>query len=214
MERSTQKERILVVDDAPNTLEVLERNLSSEGYQVFTAPGVAEAITLLESTDIDLVITDLKMPKISGLDLVRHVRENYKDIEVMMITGYATVEGAVEAVKSGVEEYLSKPFTDEELFAAVRNALDKLQLKRAGRIQTDFGAKLSHDLLGESESMQEVFAAIRKAATTPATVLISGVATSSTGFISPFSDAAESSSHLTSAFSILAAYSHAVQLTI
>ncbi len=174
MEQSAQKERILVVDDAPNTLEVLERNLSSEGYRVFTAPGVAEAVSILESTDVDLVITDLKMPKISGLDLVRHVRENYKDIEVMMITGYATVEGAVEAVKSGAEEYLSKPFTDEELFSAVRNALEKLQLKRAGRVQPVLSVKVSHDMLGESESMGEVFDAIRKAAATPATVLISG----------------------------------------
>lgn len=174
LEQSAKKERILVVDDAPNTLEVLERNLSSERYRVFTAPGVAEAITILESTDVDLVITDLKMPKISGLDLVRHVRENYRDIEVMMITGYATIEGAVEAVKYGAEEYLSKPFTDEELLSAVRNVLDKLQLKRAARLQPVLGVKLSHDLLGESESMREVFDAIRKAASTPATVLISG----------------------------------------
>ncbi|MBM4082046.1 MAG: response regulator, partial [Planctomycetes bacterium] len=120
MKRSAERERILIVDDAPDTLEVLRRNLSSQSYQVFTAPGVAEAVKLLEGTVVDLVITDLKMPKGSGLDLVRHVRENRKDTEAMVITGYATVEGAVAAVKTGAEEYLSKPFTDEELFAAVR----------------------------------------------------------------------------------------------
>lgn len=174
MARAARKENILVVDDAPNTLEVLERNLSAEGYRVFTAPGVAEAISILESTRLDLVITDLKMPKVSGLDLVRHVRENYKDIEIMMITGYATVEGAVEAVKSGAEAYLSKPFTDEELLSAVRQTLDKLEVRRAGRSRPSVELKISHDLIGESETMQEVFDAIQKAASTPATVLISG----------------------------------------
>ena len=67
------KESVLVVDDAPETLEVLRRNLESEGYRVFTAPGVAEALAVLEATPVDLVITDYKMPKVGGLDLVRHV---------------------------------------------------------------------------------------------------------------------------------------------
>jgi len=110
---------ILVVDDVQNTVEVLQRNLTAEGHTVFTASGVAEAIKVAESTQIDLVITDLKMPKVSGIDLVRHVRENLKNTEVIMITGYPSIEGAVEAVKMGAEEYLPKPFTDEELFAAV-----------------------------------------------------------------------------------------------
>jgi DNA-binding NtrC family response regulator len=172
--KSAGKERILVVDDAPNTLEVIERNLAAEGYHVYTAPGVAEAIGILESTPVDLVITDLKMPKISGLDLIRHVRENFKEIEVMMITGYATIEGAVEAVKSGAEEYLSKPFTDEELLSAVEKACDKLRIRRACLNKPSLELKLSHDLIGESDAMCRVYDAIQKAATTPATVLISG----------------------------------------
>ena len=77
-----KKEHILVVDDAPQTLEVIQRNLTLQDYVVYTAPGVEEAIRILESTLIDLVITDLKMPKVSGLDLIRHVRENYKNTEV------------------------------------------------------------------------------------------------------------------------------------
>ena len=143
-------ERILVVDDSKDTLEVLQRNLTSEGYQVFTAPGVAEAITILEGTPVDLVITALKMPKVSGLDLVRHVRENYKDTEVMMITGYATIGGAVEAVKTGAEEYLPKPFTDEELIAAVARAIDKLRLRRIGQAEVSRIRPPSHGLVGES----------------------------------------------------------------
>jgi len=168
-----KKERILVVDDAVDTLEVLQRNLASQGYVVFTAQNVPEALRLLEDTQVDLVITDLKMPGASGLDLVRYVRENLADTEVMMITGYATVEGAVQAVKQGAEEYLSKPFTDEELFLAVRNALDKLRMRRAAQVSSE-DIPPPHGIIGSSKVVREVFGAIHKAASTPATVLITG----------------------------------------
>jgi DNA-binding NtrC family response regulator len=174
MAPSTEKRRILVVDDAPNTLEVLQRNLTLKGYQVFTAPGVVEAIKILEATPVDLVITDLKMPRVSGLDLIRHVQENFKDTEVMMITGYATVEGAVKALKIGAEEYLPKPFTDEELLSGVQRALDKLHVRRAGQAQLPQMSPNAYGLLGESAEMRKVFEAIAKVAPIPATVLITG----------------------------------------
>jgi len=174
MAPSIEKEHILVVDDAPNTLEVLRRNLESQGYKVFTAPGVVEAIKILDATPVDLVITDLKMPRVSGLDLVRHVRENFKDTEVMMITGYATVEGAVRAVKTGAEEYLPKPFTDEELFSAVRRSLDKLHAHRAGLSKVRQVPRDTYGILGESAEMQKVLEAIAKVSLTSATVLITG----------------------------------------
>jgi len=174
MTDSIKKERILVVDDTPNTLEVLQRNLTSQGYQAFIASNAAEAIKILESTPIDLVITDFKMPGVSGLDLVRHVRENFKETEVMMITGYPTIEGAVKAVKTGAEEYLTKPFTDEELFSAVRRALDKLHVRRAKEVRSYPTHPASYGLIGESEAMQKVFSAIDKVVSTSATVLILG----------------------------------------
>jgi DNA-binding NtrC family response regulator len=174
MTPSAKKECILVVDDAPDTLEVLQRNLASQGYQVFTAPGVAEAVTILNATPVDLVITDLKMPGVSGLDLIRHVRENLKDTEVMMITGYPSNEGAVTAVKIGAEEYLPKPFTDEELFSAVRRVLDKLHVRRTGQVQASQAPPTPYGLIGESEAMRKVFHVIAKAASTSATVLIVG----------------------------------------
>jgi DNA-binding NtrC family response regulator len=174
MKNKAVKERILIVDDSPATLEMLERNLSSEGYEVLAAPGVAEAIKILDDTPTDLVITDYKMPEISGMDLIRYVRENLKNTEVMMITGDATVEGAVDAIKAGAEEYLTKPFTDEELFSAVRRALDKLKLRIAGQDRMPETIKSRYGLLGESEPMNQIFSAISKAASTPATVLITG----------------------------------------
>jgi two-component system response regulator HydG len=106
--------------------------------------------------------------------LIRHVRENYRDTEVVMITGYATVEGAVEAVKTGAEEFLTKPFTDEELLSAVRRALDKLHLRKAGQVEPHPDARARYGLLGESQAMNKVFAAIAKAASAPVTVLITG----------------------------------------
>jgi DNA-binding NtrC family response regulator len=169
-----EKERILVVDDCPSTLEVVERNLTAEGYQVFTSPGVAEAVEVLEGIKVDLVITDLKMPKIGGLDLVRHVRENFKDTEVMMITAYPSIEGAVEAVKTGAEEYLAVPFTDKELLSAVRRALDKLGLRKYGWGGSSETVSMRHGFIAESEAMRRVFGAITKAASTSATALITG----------------------------------------
>ena len=174
MAKMKGNETILVVDDAPDTVELLKRNLISRGYKVYASSAVSEAVKLLESEHIDLVITDLKMPEISGLDLVKHVRENYKNTEVMMITGYASVNGAVEAIKSGAEEYLAKPFTDEELFSAVKRSLDKLIIKKSSNSSetiTDYG---SYGLLGNSESMAEVFRAIPKVAASNANVLITG----------------------------------------
>ena len=174
MSSSIAETRILVVDDAPDTLEMIQRNLTSQGYKVFTAPGVAQAIRFLEETPVDLVITDLKMPKVSGMELVRHVRENLRDTEVMMITGYATVEGAVEAVKTGAEEYLSKPFTAEELSSAVRRILDKLQMRRTQKLSSSAEFSSTYGIIGESKAMHKVYKSIAKAASTSATVLICG----------------------------------------
>jgi len=174
MASKAEKERILVVDDALDTLEILRRNLTAQGYQVFTAPGVVEAISILDVTPIDLVITDLKMPRVSGLDLIRHIRENFKDTEVMMITGYASIEGAVEAVKSGAEEYLPKPFTDEELFSAVRRALNKLYMCRTAEAQSVKTSQTRYGLIGDSKAMRKVFRALYKATLTSATLLITG----------------------------------------
>lgn len=174
MAPTAHQERILVVDDSADTLEVLQRNLQSKGYLVFTAPGVENAVKILEQTGVDLVITDLKMPKASGLDLVRHVRENLKNTEVMVITGYPSIGGAVDAVKTGAEEYLAKPFTDAELFSAVGRSLEKLQSRRAAQAPTYRTPASPFGLVGESPAMQQVFSAIAKVAPTPATVLITG----------------------------------------
>ena len=171
---NNDNEKILVVDDSVETVEVLKRNLQEEGYVVFSAYNVIDAIKVLESSPIDLVMTDLKMPKVSGLDLIRHVRENYKDTEVMMITGYATINGAVEAIKTGAEEYLTKPFTDEELLNSVKRILNKLHDRRMVQQDPLSTTFMNYGLIGYSPSMQKVFQSIEKVSLSIANILITG----------------------------------------
>ncbi|MBN2722887.1 MAG: sigma-54-dependent Fis family transcriptional regulator [Deltaproteobacteria bacterium] len=167
-------ETILVVDDSPDTLEIIARNLKSVGFVVYTANSVTEAISVLDEIAVNLVITDYKMPRITGMDLIRHVRENYESTQVMMITGYATIEGAVKAVKYGAEEYLAKPFTDEELIEAVKRVISRARLRKSGSMDDSRDGMSNFGLLGESDPMQKVFSTIHKAAQISATVLITG----------------------------------------
>jgi two-component system response regulator HydG len=174
MTETAKREKLLAVDDAPDTLELLQRNLAGEGYTVFTASSVAEAIRVLDGNPIDIVITDMKMPEATGMDLVRHVRQNLTDTGIIVITGYPSVDGAVEAMKTGAEEYVSKPFTSKELNAAVRRVLDKLRARRSVEAEGALPRAGFYGMIGESAAMQTVFREIEKAAATDATVLITG----------------------------------------
>ncbi len=174
LRNNNNKDCILVVDDAPDTIEVLSRNLRSKGFTVLSASSVHDAVRILDSSPVDLVITDYRMPKVSGLDLVKHVRGNFKNTEIIMITGYPSIEGAVEAVKTGAEEYLVKPFTDDELFQAVQIALDKLYARRLGCGELTVIPASSYGFIGQSEAMNKILQVIPKAASTTATVLITG----------------------------------------
>lgn len=163
---------ILIVDDSVETVELIKRNLESFGYQVYTAHHVQGAISLLESVAVDLLITDLKMPEQNGMQLVRHVAENYKSIGVLVITGFPSIEGAVESIKIGAEEYLVKPFTDQELADAVTRVLAKTKQVKQGSssrlLPHSFG------IIGESAEMLQVFKTIGKVKGTNAAVLVTG----------------------------------------
>jgi len=163
--------RILVVDDSVLTLEVIQRNLSAAGYDVYTVASVDQAIDFLKQDSVDLVITDIKMPKISGLELLKYVKENLKGTEIMIITGYPSIKGAVEAVKDGAEDYLVKPFTDEELLAAVIKMLEKQANRHAAEVKPIHG---NSKIIGNSLCMQNVYRLIDKAAGTKVNVLITG----------------------------------------
>ena len=162
---------VLVVDDSPETVELIKRNLQSIGYQIYTANNVQSAIKLLASISVDLVITDLKMPEENGIELVRHVSENYKGVGVLVITGFPSIKGAVESIKIGAEEYLVKSFTDEELFNAVEGVLKKTYRNKR---ESPTRAIQNFGIIGESEQMHKVFSTIIKARSTNATVLVFG----------------------------------------
>ncbi|MEN6527097.1 MAG: sigma-54 dependent transcriptional regulator [Candidatus Polarisedimenticolia bacterium] len=162
----------LVVDDAADTVEVLRRNLQKAGFTVHAAGSVAEATRLLAERPVDIVVTDLKMPGASGLDLVRHVRENCKGTEVLMVTGYPSVESAVQALKLGADDYLSKPFTAAELLQAVGRTMEKLRARRA----LDEGAAPAGamGLVGAGPAMRAALRAARAAAESAEPALVIG----------------------------------------
>lgn len=162
---------VLVVDDSEETVELIKRNLQSIGHQIYTANNVQSAIKLLGSVNIDLLITDLKMPGENGIELVRHVSENHKGIGILVITGFPSIQGAIESIKIGAEEYLVKSFTDEELFKAVESVLNKTYKNKKDSPKQ---AIQNFGIIGESEQMLKVFSSINKARSTNATVLIYG----------------------------------------
>ncbi|NCD26119.1 MAG: sigma-54-dependent Fis family transcriptional regulator [Deltaproteobacteria bacterium] len=163
---------ILAVDDSPSTLEVIARNLSGSGHVVHTRGSVEDAVAFLDATPVDLVITDYKMPQASGLDLVKYVRDNLRDTDIMMITGFASITGAVEAMRDGAGEYLAKPFTAEELLTVVGQLLEKRARRRAATSEN--GDMPGFGIVGRSKEMRAVFDMIRKASGTSANVIISG----------------------------------------
>lgn len=174
MPKKSRDEIIIVVDDSPDTLEVLHRSIEHMGFSVISCESAGEAIELLKETRADLVITDYHMPFVGGLDLIKHVREHYQNTEVMMITGYASVEGAVEAIKAGAEEYLAKPFTDDELEQAIERSLEKLSIRADRKSIPAKSISKKYSLIDESEAMKKVSGLIIRAAGSEHPVLLLG----------------------------------------
>ena len=121
--------RILVVDDEKIALNNLTYILKKEGYEVTATQSGPRALNLLEEQDFDLILTDLKMEKVDGMQVLTRSKEMHPDTEVIMITGYATVDSAINAMKAGAYHYLPKPFKLDEVRKVVKEALEKKQLK-------------------------------------------------------------------------------------
>jgi two-component system response regulator PilR (NtrC family) len=168
--------RILVVDDEPSMREFLEILLVRQKCKVDLAAGGQQAIDLLGQKEFDVVITDLKMPRISGLDVLRAVREKRDTTEVILVTAFATAETAISAMKEGAYDYLTKPFKVDEIVVTIERALEKRRLVQdnAALRQELSGRVRLGNLIGRSAAMQQVFALIRKVADTKTSVLISG----------------------------------------
>ncbi len=168
--------KILVVDDdrpsVETTIEVLER----EGYQLFSASGGRQALEVLREEDINVVITDLKMPDLSGIDLLKYIQNCNLHTQVIILTGYGTTDSAVEAMREGAFNYLQKPIDINILRQTVINALEKQLLLRQNIIlREQLDDKFGFDnIIGKSKQMLELFRKIRLVAPTKATVLITG----------------------------------------
>ncbi|HQK80267.1 MAG TPA: sigma-54 dependent transcriptional regulator, partial [Syntrophales bacterium] len=165
--------RILVVDDEINMQVVLRAMLKKEGYEVFTAPDGREALKVLADDDIDVVVTDLKMPNLDGMGLLERVAADYPAVPVIMITAHGTVATAVDALKKGAFDYVTKPFEQDELKNVVLKAIKTRRLSDeefvAGADEID-----RYGIVGASEPMQEIFETIKRVAPTTTTILISG----------------------------------------
>ena len=167
---------ILIVDDEPNYQIVLSEILKDEGYEVFTANSGLAGLPIVYSTDLDLVLSDMKMPGMDGIAFLEKIKEYNKELPVILITAYAEVEKAVEAMRLGAFTYLAKPFSNQQLLAGVRKAIEHYGLIREIRRLRDEATPRSGfgGMIGKSPSMRAVYQLIEKVAPTPSSVLITG----------------------------------------
>ena len=168
--------RILIVDDEQSMRELLSIMLRKEGFDVTAAANGESAIKALQGDIYDLVITDIRMPKIDGIALLRTVKDISPETVVIVITAYATPETAVNAMKLGAYDYITKPFKNEEIKLVIQKALEKRLLRNENiLLKREIESRAGFDnFVGKSEPMQSVFALIRQVANTMSTVLITG----------------------------------------
>jgi two-component system response regulator PilR (NtrC family) len=168
--------RILVVDDELSMREFLSILLEREGYEVVVAGSASDALRTMESSLFDLVLSDVNMPGLSGLELLARIKEKSPETAVLMLTAFSTAEQAVEAMKLGAYDYICKPFKNEEIKQLVKNALEKQGLKRENiLLKKDASERDSFcGIIGKSQMMRELFAMIQKVAASQSSVLILG----------------------------------------
>ncbi len=169
------KGKILVVDDEKSMREVLEIFLKGEGYEVAVAEGGGSAIEFAKKDIFDLVITDLKMPGMNGVEVLKNVKSISPNTIVVLITAFGSTESAIEAMKLGAYDYIQKPFKMDDIRLVVKNALEKQKLQKDVRLLKD-QLKFPHleNIIGESPRMLELFSVIPKVAQSSANVLIEG----------------------------------------
>jgi DNA-binding NtrC family response regulator len=167
---------VLVIDDEKNIREGLGEALELDGYRVILAEDGAEGKARIDSGDVDLVITDLKMPKASGEEVLRYVMDSYPTIPVIMLTGHGTIEDAVAAMRSGAYDFITKPLNLDRLSLLVKRALSNRELAMQHReMQEELaGKKQFENIVGTSAPMRKVFDVVRQVAPTKASVLITG----------------------------------------
>ncbi len=169
-----EKKQVLIVDDEPNLRKILAAQLARDGYDVMTAEDGAEGLQMLKEHHIDLVVTDLKMPNVDGMTLLREALREDPDLPVVMITAHGTVDTAVEALKIGAFDYLTKPFDKDEVRQVVSKALRTRELGDTDAKEPAKGAGARFGIIGQSVGLGELYQVLERVADTPTTVLITG----------------------------------------
>jgi DNA-binding NtrC family response regulator len=168
--------RLLLADDDPLIVGSLGEVLRREGYEILTAGTGLEALRILRDEEIDLIITDINMPEMDGIHLLREVRSRNPDTMVILITGYGTIESAVEAIKAGASDYITKPICDEEMKVVIERSLESRRLRCENeRLRKRLDLRYSFcNIIGRDHVMQRIYDTIERVAETRANVLITG----------------------------------------
>ena len=168
-----ERKQVLIVDDEPNLRKILSHQLSRDGYDVLTAEDGEQGLAQLREHHIDLVITDLKMPKIDGMTLLKKALEEEPELPVVLVTAHGTIDTAVEALKSGAFDFVTKPFDKDEVRQIVAKALKTRELRGADATPVaSSGARFG--IIGTSPGIAELYSILERVADTPTTVLITG----------------------------------------
>jgi two-component system response regulator PilR (NtrC family) len=168
--------RVLIVDDEEVLRDVLEVVLRREGFEIVSASTGEEALSMLDGEEVDLVILDVMLPGISGIDTLRAIRISNPNLPVIVITAFSSIDGAIEAMKHGAFHYIPKPFKNEEVVMTVNKALEQRRLSHENeRLKTELSERFSYaNIIGKSEIMRKVFDLIRLAAPSRSNILIIG----------------------------------------
>jgi len=175
-EKEKFMETILIVDDEKNYLTILSAVLDEEGFEILTAQSGQEALEIHKTSDLDLVLTDMKMPEMDGIELLENIKALDPDLPVVMMTAHGTVDKAVEAMQKGAYTYILKPFDNERLTIYVNKAISVYQvIKENRRLRDEVESQYRFgNIIGKSKAIHDVFDTIKKVAPANATVLIEG----------------------------------------
>ncbi len=167
---------ILIIDDEKAILKVMEMNLQREEYVVFTADNGKDGLRILQEKDIDVILLDHQMPDINGIELLKIIKNRYKDLPVIMITAYGTIEMAVDAMKLGAFHYLTKPINYDEMFILIKNAVEQKKLLNRVEMLTQEVRKFYglENIITNNQRMKDILEMIPGVADTEATILIMG----------------------------------------
>ena len=170
------KSRILIVDDEESIREFLEIMLKKEGYEITTAVDGLNAKEILAKKSFDMIISDMQMPNMTGIELLKHIKDTYPDVVFMIITAFGTTETAVEAMKMGAYDYVTKPFKIDEVRLNISNALRSQNLEVENRnLKKELVREYSfQNMVGNSQSMHIIFDLIKRVSQAPTNILVTG----------------------------------------